>query len=85
MKTCFLKLSLTAAGAVLASHAFAADAPAASAAPVTVAANTTASKPAPLTRMVVAAGSVLVLVDGVVANARIAQIHPPAAGFVYER
>ena len=31
-----------------------------------------------------ACGSVLVLVDGVVAHARMAQIAPPAPGFVYE-
>lgn len=36
-------------------------------------------------RLVTAAGSVIVLADGVVAQARIAQVQPPAAGFVYER
>jgi hypothetical protein len=34
---------------------------------------------------VTAAGSVIVLADGIVANARMAQVQPPAPGFVYER
>ena len=34
---------------------------------------------------VTAAGSVIVLSDGIVANATLAQIQPPADGFVYER
>lgn len=32
-----------------------------------------------------AAGSVIVLADGIVANATLASFQPPAAGFVYER
>lgn len=40
--------------------------------------------PATATR-VNAAGSVLLLVDGKVANATLAEIRPPAPGFVYER
>jgi hypothetical protein len=52
----------------------------------TIAANhVRAATPAPSTRMVTAAGSVLVLVDGVVSHANLARIHPPAPGFVYER
>ena len=34
---------------------------------------------------VTAAGSVIVLADGIVAHATLAQIQPPADGFVYER
>lgn len=34
---------------------------------------------------VVAAGSVIVLADGIVANAPVAPVEPPADGFVYER
>jgi len=36
-------------------------------------------------RAVNAAGSVIILADGIVANATMAQILPPAPGFVYER
>ncbi|MDT7837177.1 hypothetical protein [Aquabacterium sp. OR-4] len=50
------------------------------AAATTVAANTRAGA-----RSFHAAGSVIVLVDGIVANATSAQVHPPAAGFMYER
>ena len=34
---------------------------------------------------VTAAGSVLILSDGIVANTTVAQIQPPTHGFVYER
>jgi len=34
---------------------------------------------------ITAAGSVIVLADGIVAQARLARIDPPAPGFVYER
>jgi len=34
---------------------------------------------------VTAAGSVIILADGIVANAAMAQIEPPAEGFVYEQ
>jgi hypothetical protein len=34
---------------------------------------------------VVAAGSVIILADGIVANAHVAPVEPPADGFVYER
>jgi hypothetical protein len=44
-----------------------------------------ATTPTPSTRLVTAAGSVLVLVDGVVSQANIARIQPPAPGFMYER
>jgi hypothetical protein len=39
---------------------------------------------APVTRTIAAAGSLIVMVDGVVVNASMAQIQPPGAGFVYE-
>ena len=59
--------------------------PPASTATTTVAVNSRIPVPAPVARTVNAAGSVLVLVDGVVVRAAIAQIQPPAPGFVYER
>ena len=40
---------------------------------------------APGATSIAAAGSVIVLADGIVANATIAQILPPAPGFVYDR
>ena len=40
---------------------------------------------APGTTSINAAASVIVLADGIVANAATAQILPPAPGFVYER
>ena len=54
-------------------------------APTTVAAvgNLRAAKPVAATT-VTASGSVIVLADGIVANATHAQVHAPAAGFVYE-
>jgi uncharacterized membrane protein YebE (DUF533 family) len=51
----------------------------------TLAANGKTSLPATGTRAVIAAGSVLFLSDGIVDSAAMAQIHPPAPGFVYER
>lgn len=51
---------------------------------VTAAANIGAASPKPVRRMVTAAGSVIILVDGIVAQATIAQIHPPGQGFMYE-
>ncbi|MBL8344564.1 MAG: hypothetical protein JNN03_03915 [Rubrivivax sp.] len=59
-------------------------APASAPKPVAVAANARVASPASVTR-VTAAGSVIILADGIVANATIAQILPPAPGFVYER
>lgn len=41
--------------------------------------------PAPATTSFTAAGSVIVLADGIVANATLAQIQAPADGFAYER
>ena len=52
---------------------------------VTAAANIGAASAKPVRRMVTAAGSVMILVDGKVAQATIAQVHPPAQGFMYER
>jgi hypothetical protein len=51
---------------------------------LTVAANVKAPTPASTTT-VTAAGSVIILSDGIVANATMAQIESPAPGFVYER
>ena len=52
----------------------------------TVAANVKAAKaPVAVATIITAAGSVIVLADGIVANATMAQIQPPADGFVYER
>jgi hypothetical protein len=49
-----------------------------------VAAKSVASRVVAVTT-IAAAGSVIVLADGIVANAAIAAIQPPADGFVYER
>jgi hypothetical protein len=90
-------LTLIAACGLMAAHALAQSptAPTRKAAPAakTVKAPAKASKTltaaapsslaAPLT--VTAAGSVIVLADGIVANAVTAQIAPPPEGFVYER
>lgn len=82
---------------LLAAQSFAhANAPAAPAAaqpaaaePAAIAAVQTAAAPvkpvAVAATRVTAAGSVLILADGIVANARTAQVLPPAPGFVYER
>ena len=51
----------------------------------TAAANVKTAKPAAALATITAAGSVIVLADGIVANATLAQIQPPADGFVYER
>lgn len=51
---------------------------------LTVAANAKAVAPSSATKAT-AAGSVIMLADGIVANARVAQIQSPAPGFVYER
>lgn len=61
----------------------------ASQAPITSAARTVAAAGSRLNRVgmsetITAAGSVIVLADGIVANAASAQILPPAPGFVYE-
>ena len=52
--------------------------------PVHVAAKTRAASPV-TAGAVSAVGHVIVLADGIVANAVIAQIQSPAPGFVYER
>ena len=59
-------------------------APASAPKALSVAANVKAAKLAPATTFT-AAGSVIILSDGIVANATVAQIQPPAPGFVYER
>ena len=59
-------------------------APASAPKALTVATNVKAAT-LPSATTVTAAGSVIILSDGIVANARVAQIQPPAPGFVYER
>jgi phage baseplate assembly protein gpV len=51
----------------------------------TAAASVKTAKPVSAMATIIAAGSVIVLADGIVANATLAQIQPPADGFVYER
>jgi hypothetical protein len=95
VKPCLVKLTLIASCALTATHAFAQS----SAQPRSTAATTAAKTPtdAPKTMAVAAngkaasvttvtaAGSVLILSDGIVANTTVAQIQAPAHGFVYER
>lgn len=51
----------------------------------TAAVTAKATQAATATTTVAVAGSVIILADGIVANAAIAQIQPPADGFEYER
>jgi hypothetical protein len=51
----------------------------------TVVTNARAAGPVAAVTIVTAAGSVIILADGIVANAALAQIQAPADGFVYER
>ena len=60
------------------------DAPTTAPKKLTVATNVKAATPTSA-MMITAAGSVIILSDGIVANATMAQIQPPAPGFVYER
>ena len=100
MKRCLVKTSLILCCALMGTHAFSqtlaqprrAATAAASKTPMdtpkaqSVAANIKAAKPAvAVAATVTAAGSVIFLADGIVANATLAQIQPPADGFVYER
>ncbi len=88
MKRCLVKTSLSACCALAATHAFAQSASKASAdvpKMQTAAASAKVAKPTVAMATITAAGSVIVLADGIVANAALAQIQPPAAGFVYER
>ncbi len=61
--------------------------PQASTAPPTVTLSAAAARGVgtPTLRTTTAAGSVIILADGIVANASMVQIQPPAPGFVYER
>lgn len=96
---CLVKLTLISSCALVAVPAFAqpsaqpsstaetapVKAPASAPKPLTVAAaNVTAATLASATTFT-AAGSVIILADGIVANASMAQIQSPAPGFVYER
>ena len=96
MKPCFLTLTLIAGCATLATPAVAQSAPppgseAETTTPRAAAVITAASADARArvrassTTTVTAAGSVIILDNGIVANATIAQVQPPAPGFVYER
>lgn len=92
------KLTLIAGGALLALQAGAQTAPGSPAGPAAAAetaltpsealklaaAPVAMAKPGRLVR-ITAAGSVILLADGTVARAQMAQIVPPAPGFVYER
>jgi len=60
------------------------EAPASAPKTLAAAAKVKAAMPTSATR-VTAAGSVIILSDGIVANATMAHIQPPAPGFVYER
>jgi hypothetical protein len=87
VKRSLVKLSLASCCcALMATHAFAQSA--AQLEPLktqTAAANVKAAKPVVAMTTIAVAGSVIVLADGIVANAILAQIQPPADGFVYER
>ncbi len=88
MKRCLVEMSLIACGALMATHAVAqSDGRAAAKKTQTAAANVAkAAKPTlAAVTSIAAAGSVIVLADGIVANATVAQIQAPADGFVYER
>ena len=98
MKSRLVKLSSIAFATLLTTNAWAqaaaqagasantraAQAPAKESKALTTAANAKIANPARAVT-VTAAGSVIILTDGIVANARIAHIQPPAPGFVYER
>lgn len=88
MKRKLVKMSLISCCALVGTHAFAqsaskalVDAPKMQ----TAAASAKAAKPVVAAATITAAGSVIVLADGIVANAALAKIQPPADGFVYER
>jgi predicted lipid-binding transport protein (Tim44 family) len=96
VKPCLVKLTLISSCALIALPAFAQSSAQPRSAAKTTAAKTPANAPKTLTAAanaanpasvttVTAAGSVIVLSDGIVANATMAQIQPPAPGFVYER
>ena len=88
MQRSLVKMSLISCGALLATHAFAQPASKASVdlpKMQATAASTKAAKPVVAMVTIAAAGSVIVLADGIVANAALAKIQPPADGFVYER
>jgi hypothetical protein len=88
VKRSLVKMSLISCCALMATQAFAQSARKASVdMPMTqtAAASVKAEKPVVAMATITAAGSVIVLADGIVANAVLAQIQPPADGFVYER
>ena len=88
MKRSLIKMLLILCCALVGTHAFAQSAGPASAdlpKTQTAAASVKTAKPVAALVTITAAGSVIVLADGIVANAALAQIQPPADGFVYER
>jgi hypothetical protein len=83
-----VKISLISCGVLMGTHAFAQSNSKASAdlpKTQTAAASVKTAKPVVAMATITAAGSVIVLADGIVANAALAQMQPPADGFVYER
>jgi hypothetical protein len=88
VKRCLVKVAVMSCCALIGTHAVAQSAikaPVDTPKTQTVAASVKAAKPVVAMATVIAAGSVIVLADGIVANAALAQIQPPADGFVYER
>jgi hypothetical protein len=88
VKRCFVKMSVLSCFALIGTHAFAQSAGKATVdAPKmqTAAASGKTAKPTVALATITAAGSVIMLADGIVANATLAQIQAPADGFVYER
>lgn len=88
MKRSLVKLSLVSCCALGVTHAVAQSAikaPVDAPKTQTAAASVKADKPVVAMATFTAAGSVIVLADGIVANAALAQIQAPADGFVYER
>jgi hypothetical protein len=89
VKRCFVKMSVLSCCALIGTHAFAqsaSKAPAVDAPKMqTAAASVKTAKPTVALATITAAGSVIMLADGIVANATLAQIQAPADGFVYER
>ncbi|MBK9133137.1 MAG: hypothetical protein IPM15_01925 [Betaproteobacteria bacterium] len=91
MKSRIAQIVLIPSFGLLAAQAFAqASAPAApavkpAATPAVQTAAATVKPVAVAATRITAAGNVLILADGIVANATTAQVMPPAPGFVYER
>ena len=91
MKPCLALLTLIASGALVSTPALAQTSTQKSSTAATTpavkapAANMKTAGSAAAAATITAAGSVIILADGIVANAAMAQIQVPADGFVYER